>query len=107
MLSENRTYHAIGKLNISKSRVLKKDQRPRDDKQNWLFLSTEDRRFSFVYKIDQPELANYDMSFKIRMAFTVDHEVIKKFIHQNHAYEVLRGEELIGSVEMIEFPCCP
>jgi hypothetical protein len=103
MLSENRTYHAIGKLSISKSRILSEGQRPKDDKQNWLFLCVKDRRFSFVYKIEQPELASYCAPFGIIMAFTVDDGIVRNFVNQNFAYDVLRGEEVIGSVEIVEF----
>lgn len=103
MLSENRIYHAIGMLNVSRSRALNNDLRPKDDKQNWLFLDVGHRRFSFVYKIDQPGLAKYNTPFKIILAFTIDYDVVTKFVYQNRAYDVLRGEEDIGSIEILEF----
>lgn len=103
MLSENREYHIIGKLNIKRSRVLDINCLPKDDNQNWLFLGVENKRFSFVYKIDKPDEANYSIPFQIKMAFTVDYDVIKKGVFINHSYEVLRGEESIGSAEIVEF----
>lgn len=54
MLTENRKYHFVGELNISKSRVLDEQSQPKDDRVNWLFLKAGVRQFSLVYKIENP-----------------------------------------------------
>ncbi len=101
MLSENRIYNAIGKLRIKKSRELYSICLPKDDKQNWLFLRVGDKKFSFVYKMEHPTEANYNSPFLIKMAFTMDYDVIKNFVFQNGVYEVFRAEEIVGSVKII------
>ena len=101
MLSENRIYNAIGKLRIKKSRKLESICLPKDDKQNWLFLRVRDKSFSFVYKIEHPTEATYNTPFQVKMAFTMDYNVIKEFVFQNCVYEVSRAEEIVGSVEII------
>ncbi|WP_131539022.1 hypothetical protein [Pedobacter nototheniae] len=100
MLTENRKYNFVGELTLHKSRVLNAPHQPKDDKVNWLFLNTGERQFSFVYKIENPLGANYEMPFKANLAFTMI-EAVEDIIQLNHSYEVLRGQESIGTVKLI------
>lgn len=101
MLSENRKYSFIGKLNLKRSQVLNERCEPKDDKVNWLFLNTGKQQFSFIYKIEEPVKAKYNMPFKAQMAFTMI-EIAKNILELEHDYEILRGQELIGTVNLIE-----
>jgi hypothetical protein len=100
MLTENRKYNFIGELTLKRSRVLENGSRPKDDKVNWLFLNTGERQFSFVYKIDSPLKANYEEPFKVDLSFTMI-EVVKDNIELNCEYEILRGQESIGTLKLI------
>ena len=102
MLSENRKYHFVGELILHKSQVLNAPNRPKDDKVNWLFLKVGERQFSFVYKIENPFEANYEMPFKADLAFTMI-EVVENILQLNHTYEVLRGQEPIGIVKLLSW----
>ncbi|MDR7212726.1 hypothetical protein [Flavobacterium piscis] len=99
MLTENRKYHFIGELNLNRSRVLDEQSQPKDDKVNWLFLKTGEQQFSFVYRIENPQEAIYGIPFKVELAFTMV-EAIEGIIKLNHTYEVLRGQEHIGTVSV-------
>lgn len=100
MLSDNRKYNFYGKLFIKKSRTLKSNSQPKDDTINWLFLNINDHQYSFVYKIENPSIAIYNKPFKISIAFTMSEEV-KNIIQLNYTYEVLRGQENIGTLEIV------
>ena len=99
MLTENRKFHFVGQLTLERSRVLDERCLPKDDEVNWLFLNTGAHRFSFVYKIENPLDAKYKEPFKAELAFTMI-EAIKEIIQINRIYEVLRGEEKIGTVKI-------
>jgi hypothetical protein len=99
MLTENRKYNFVGELTIKKSCVLPDGARPKDDKVNWLFISTGEQQFSFVYKIENPSEANYEEPFKVDLAFTMI-EAVKENIELNCEYEVLRGQEKIGNLKL-------
>jgi hypothetical protein len=100
MLSENRQYHFVGELTLSRSRHLDKQSQPKDDKINWLFLNTGGHQFSFVYKIEKPSEAKYGKPFSAHLAFTMI-EAVKDIIQSNQTYEILRGQETIGSVRIV------
>ncbi|MBE9584290.1 hypothetical protein IM792_07515 [Mucilaginibacter sp. JRF] len=99
MLSYDREYHSIGEMLISRSFNLEDSCSPKDDLNNWLFLKIGDKRFSYVYKIIDPQSARYDEPFAVNMAFTAISLVIN-IVQIGVTYEVLRGEELIGSVHL-------
>jgi hypothetical protein len=98
MLSEKRKYNFVGELTLRRSSVLDSKHRPKDDQVNWLFLNTGEQQFSFVYKIENPLQANYGLPFKADLAFTA--ESAKDVIQLNHDYEVLRGQETVGTVKL-------
>lgn len=100
MITENRKYNYVGELTLHRSRVLDVQEEPKDDKVNWLFLNTGERQFSFVYKIEDPLNAFYEKPFKADLAFIMI-ETVKKIIKLNYTYEVLRGQETIGTVRLI------
>lgn len=102
MLSENRKYNFIGQLVLHKSRVLTEQSQPKDDEVNWLFLNMGERQFSFVYKIEKPFEAKYDKPFTAALAFLMI-EAVEKVIQLNQTYEILRGQEVIGTVKPIRF----
>ncbi|AYD48089.1 hypothetical protein [Arachidicoccus soli] len=100
MLTENRKYNFVGELTLHKSNIANAPHQPKDDKVNWLFLNTGERQFSFVYKIGNPLEARYGSPFKADLAFTMI-EAVQDIINLNQAYEVLRGQEIIGTVRII------
>ncbi len=101
MLTENRRYHFAGELTLKRSHVLDEQSQPKEDKVNWLFLNAGEQQFSFIYKIGNPLEAKYEKPFKAELAFTMIKAVIKS-IKLHHAYEVLRGQEIIGTVRLIK-----
>ena len=101
MISEIRTYHFIGEIFLKRSRVLDKKMIPKDDKVNWLLLNTGERQFSFVYKIQNSLIADYEKSFNIYLSFLME-DAVKECVQLNKIYEVLRGEEKIGNVKLIQ-----
>jgi hypothetical protein len=100
MLTENRKYNFIGELCLNRSRVLGEQFQPKDDKVNWLFLNVGDHQFSFVYKIENPKEAEYGKPFKVELAFTMV-ETVAAIVKLNHPYEILRGQEIVGTVSLI------
>lgn len=100
MLSTNRKFNFTAELLMHKSNVPVSPSLPKDDKVNWLFLKIKEHKFSFVYKIQNPEEAKYDELFMADLAFTMDDEV-QKFIESNYIYEIFRGQELIGKIKII------
>lgn len=100
MFTENRKYHFAGELTLKRSHVLDEQSQPKDDKVNWLFLNAGEQQFSFVYKIESPLEAKYEKPFKAELAFTMIEAVIKS-IKLHDAYEVLRGQEIIGTIRLI------
>jgi hypothetical protein len=100
MLSENREFHYNGELTLFRSHVLDKKVKPKDDQVNWLFLKIGIWQFSFVYKIMDPLSAEYELPFKIELAFTMIEKAIETLKLETR-YEVLRGQEPIGSVILI------
>lgn len=97
MLTENRKYSFVGELILNRSHNLDGQCQPKDDKVNWLFLNTGTHQFSFAYKIEDQQSAEYGKPFKVKLAFTMI-ETVVKIIKLHHTYEVLRGQELIGTV---------
>lgn len=100
MLTENRKYHFIGELNLSRSKVLDETSQPKDDQVNWLFLNAGEQQFSFVYKIKKPSEAKYGVPFEAEISFTMI-ENVKTAIKIGYTYEVLRGPEVLGTVCLI------
>lgn len=100
MISKDRQYHFIGELTLSRSRVLKENLRPFDDKVNWLFLKDGYHLYSFVYEIENPVLAEYGKSFKAKLSFTTIEAVLNS-LYLDHNYEVERGDESIGTVKLL------
>jgi hypothetical protein len=100
---DNRIYQYVGALTIRKSHVLQGDTLPKDDILPWLFLAIDkkgERRFTFFYKIEQPEVAFYEKPFNIQMSFIMDN--MERVIELNHTYDVWRGEDSIGKVKIVE-----
>ena len=99
-----RTYQYASILTLKKSRILKEDTLPKDDILNWLFLAMDkkgEKRFTFFYKIEKPLEAFYEKPFKARLFFIMDE--MEKVIELGKAYDVWRGEELIGSINIISY----
>lgn len=97
MLSENRIFHYSGSLKINRSRILASESLPKDDIVNWLFLKDKESQWSFVYRIENPIEANYNHPFNIDMAFTAI-DAVAGIIQLKNTYEVLRGQEMIGTI---------
>lgn len=102
MLSTNRQFNYLGELTIKKSKLLADNSKPADDNTNWLFLKDKGHQYSFVYKINEPLLAEFGKPFEIKIAFTMAEE-IKEIITFNCDYEVLRGPESLGKLKLIEY----
>ena len=100
MIPEDRKYHFLGELIVKRSRVLSQKSYPKDDTVNWLFLKFCDRRFSFIYKIENPSKAMFEEPFNIYLSFIME-EVVKDLVKLQSNYEVLRGEEPIGHVRLL------
>jgi len=101
MLSENRKYHFSGELTLNRSRVLGEQTQPKDDEVNWLFLNSGEQQFSFVYKIESPFGTKYNEPFKANLAFTMI-EAVTKTVELNQTYQVLRGQEIVGTIRLIK-----
>jgi hypothetical protein len=67
---------------------------------NWLFLVIDERRFSFVYKIEKQDEALYNEPFNISIAITMI-DLAKTLIKINQSYSIMRAEEIIGNMEVI------
>lgn len=100
MLTTNRKYDFVGELTLKRSRVLGEQSHPKDDNVNWLFLNAGEHQFSVVYKIEDPSAAEYDKPFRADLAITMI-ETAQAIVELNRAYEVLRGEEHIGTVRLL------
>lgn len=101
MLTENRKYNYIGELIVKRSVILDKQIQPKDDVVNWLFLNIENHLYSFVYKIKNPGDAKYGSPFLAEIAVTMI-ERVKEVILLNKDYEVLRGQEKIGTIRIVD-----
>ena len=101
MLTEDRGYNFVAELTLNKSRVLAEQSQPSDDKVNWLVLNVGERQFSFVYKIEKPLEAEYGRPFRADIAITMI-EIAASIVELNHPYEVLRGQEIIGTARLIK-----
>ena len=100
----DRKYCYIGRITLRKSRVLEGKLLPKDDIIPWLFLVIDKsgkRRFSFFYKIENPLKARYEEPFNIQMRFLMDE--MNKNIELGKTYDVWRGEELIGAVDIVDY----
>ncbi len=97
MLNISNNSHFYGELTLNKSSLIESSSNPIEDKVNWLFVRIENHLYSFVYKIENPLIAQYGIPFKISMKFTM-YEAVKAIVTYNHSYEVFRGNEFIGSV---------
>lgn len=103
MLSVDREFHFIGDLNIKKSKILKSNITPKDDEANWMFIELdENNRSSFVYKIEEPQSARYNIPFEVKLAITF-YDLVKDKLQLNRCYSVMRGEERIGTINLKEF----
>lgn len=102
LLTNNRDFHFIGTLTLRKSRALKDQTQPKDDEVNWLFLKIGEKQLSFVYKIQTPLAAKYNKPFEAQISFTMS-EVAIKVIKLHERYEVLRGQEVIGTISLDKF----
>lgn len=101
MLSIQRNFHLTGELTIKKGNLLKDNILPKDDPVNWLFLiDNEGMRLSFVYVITS-SIAEYGKAFEIKMAFTIG-EKVKSTLQTGNVYPVLRGEEPVGDIRILE-----
>lgn len=100
MITENREFHYTCELTLHRSHVLDSDSQPKDDIVNWLLLKVGEKQFSFVYKINDPVKASYNIPFYAKLSFVMI-EVVKNIIQLNHSYEVIRGHEVIGNVRII------
>ncbi len=100
MLSEDRTFQYKAELTLHRSHALGAGSKPVDDEVNWLFLREGENRFSFLYKIENPKEAVYEKSFSVDIAFTLGEE-IKSHIQLKKEYQVLRGEEFVGKIKLI------
>lgn len=102
MLTENRKYHYIASIKISKSKFLDSHcLSPAEDKTNWFFMKVNLHQFSFILKIEDPLKAQYNIPFKARLSFIMI-ETVKKKVLLNYSYKILRGQENIGEVTLIE-----
>ncbi len=101
MLTDDRKYHFDGELILNRSWILDKQLQPKDDPVNWLFLNTGEQQFSFVYKIKNPSEAKYGKPIKADLAFTMIEDV-KDIVKLDQTYEVLRGQEIIGTVKLLK-----
>lgn len=102
MLSTDREFHFIGELKIKKSRVLPADKMPKDDEVNWMFIELDEtNRCGFVYKIEDPNLAKYNIPFAVRIAITF-YDLVKDKLELNKTYSVMRGEEKVGIIKLIQ-----
>ncbi|WP_128414554.1 hypothetical protein [Chryseobacterium sp. Leaf201] len=102
MLSENRIFHCVGKMKIKKSKLLRSNILPIEDEVNWMFLVIGDYTYSFVYKFEDPENAQYDVPFSVKIAFTF-FDLVKDKLVLNHKYTVLRGQEEVGTIILEDF----
>ena len=101
MLSTNRDFQYIGELKIKESKYLKDNIKPKDDKLNWLMLEVNNRKYSFIYKIEKPGKAEYLIPFQIKIWFLMP-EILKKKLTINKSYKVYRDMEYIGEVKIIK-----
>lgn len=101
MLIENRKYHFVGELTLNRSMMLSEGSQPKDDKTNWLILDEGKHQYSFVYRMQNPLIAEYGKPFRAEMAFTMI-EMVGRIAKLNHPYRVLRGRELVGMVKLTE-----
>ena len=58
--------------------------------------------FFGLYKIEKPSEARYEKPFRANLAFTMD-ETARQLVRLNFFYEVLRGEEVVGRVKIIQY----
>lgn|SRR5690625_1678244 len=99
MHSENKKFHYLGELILNRSKVLEESCQPKDDTVNWLFLNIGGWNYSFVYKLENPSSTQYGKPFKAKLAFTAI-DTVRNMIKLNHVYEVLRGQEFIGTINI-------
>ena len=92
MLPERDKYHCIAELNIQRARLLSEQSQPKDDPVNWLFLKEGIKRFSFIYKLENPLESDYNSPFSVKIFFLVA-EAVKSF-KLNHSYNVCRQTNL-------------
>lgn len=101
MLSIKREFHYTAQLTIHRSKLLEENTFPREDIINWLFIEIHDHQYSFVYTIDDPDKAQFNKPFEVKIAFT-DFESVERIIMLNKDYQVYRGNELIGQIEILK-----
>lgn len=97
MFSLDREYHFEGILKLSKSHVIATGLNPKDDIINWLFVKIDKSLFTIIYKIEDPLAAEYETPFKVQVSFAaIEH--LQNTLSLNNTYEVLRGQESVGSL---------
>lgn len=102
MILKGDNYQFVGRLFLKRSRVLPPKSQPKDDVVHWLFLKIDDKRLSFVYKIQDPDRAIYESYFNAYIRFTM-YESIERVVELDRSYEVLRGEESIGRLVVTKY----
>lgn len=100
MISIDREFHFEGVLTIKRSHILGTNIQPKDDIVNWFFIKIKEKQFSFIYKIVEPKSANYSLPLNAKLSFMLINEV-ETHIKLNEIYDVLRGTEAIGTVQII------
>jgi hypothetical protein len=66
-----------------------------------LFLSVNDKLYSFVYKIDEPMSAKYGEPFTAYVAFTAI-EYLHNTLELNISYELFRHNEPVGFIKLLQ-----
>lgn len=102
MFTNERKYHFVGEFFLTRSRLLNEVFQPKDDITNWFFLKIKDRQLGFIYKIREPDTAQYNQPFIGDLSFLMN-ETAQKIIELGKVYEILRGEEAIGHVKIVNF----
>ncbi|MGV3461353.1 MAG: hypothetical protein ACO1N9_12960 [Flavobacterium sp.] len=91
----DRTFHYKAKLLISRSRMISGEMRPKDDIINWLLADIGIGKFTFIYKIHEPDNADFDKPFAVDISFLTIDSLASK-IRCGDIFKVSRGEESIG-----------
>ncbi|MGV3597368.1 MAG: hypothetical protein ACO1PI_05820 [Bacteroidota bacterium] len=101
MIIDNSEYSFLGEAVIKKSAVYGAVEHPSDDKVNWFFLQINGKRYTFFYKILEPNTAIYGEEFLLYMGFLMK-DYVNSVINVSEEYMVYRGEELIGKIRVLK-----
>ncbi|TXK77152.1 hypothetical protein [Mesonia sp. K4-1] len=102
MFDKNREYHYIAEMTLSKIESIKNLSQPKDDIVDWFFLKINQYQFSFIYKIINPDKSYYEKPFSAKLSFNVENKFLKEELKKNMFYTILRGNEKIGEIQIIE-----